>query len=62
MILFENLTIAVEKEGDIFRAYAFNAVTEQNIKSVKYIDRENAITALFHELGNEAVQNDSVNT
>ena len=62
MILFENLAIAVEKEGDIFRAYAFNAVTEQNIKSVKYIDRENAITALFHELGNEAVQNDSVNT
>ena len=61
MILFENLAIAVEKEGDTFRAYAFNAVTEQNIKSVKYIDRENAITALFHELGNEAVQNDSVN-
>ena len=62
MILFENIGIGVAEEFGYFRAYAFNAVTEQNIKSVKYIDRENAITALFHELGNEAVQNDSVNT
>ena len=65
MILFENLTIAVEKEGDVYRAYAFNSVTEENIASCK-CDREGgAIAGLFDDLRtyatNKVENRDSVN-
>lgn len=55
MILFENLTIAVEKEGDIFRAYAFNAVTEENIASCKCEREGGAVDGLFHDLKVDAI-------
>jgi hypothetical protein len=55
MILFENLAIAVEKEGDIFRAYAFNAVTEENIASCKCEREGGAIAGLFNDLRNVAI-------
>ena len=56
MILFENLTIAVEKEGDVFRAYAFNAVTEENIASCKCEREGGAVAGLFHNLKVYAIE------
>ena len=50
MLLFENLTIAVDKDGDIFRAYAFNSATEENIASCKCEREGGAIAGLFHDL------------
>ena len=65
MILFQNLTIAVEKEGDIYRAYAFNSVTEENIASCKCEREGGAIAGLFHDLRidviNKVENHDSVN-
>lgn len=65
MILFENLTIAVEKEGDIYRAYAFNSVKEENIASCKCEREGGAVAGLFHDLRidatNKVGNNDSVN-
>ena len=55
MLLFENLTIAVDKDGDIFRAYAFNAVTEENIASCKCEREGGAIAGLFHDLRTYAI-------
>ena len=55
MILFENLAIAVEKEGDTFRAYAFNPATEENIASCKCEREGGAVAGIFHELRNKAI-------
>ena len=55
MILFENLTIAVEKEGDLFRAYAFNVVTEESIASCRCERQGGAIAGLFKDLRNIAI-------
>lgn len=55
MLLFENLTIAVDKDGDIFRAYAFNAVTEENIASCKCEREGGAVAGLFHDLRTYAI-------
>lgn len=55
MILFENLTIAVEKEGDIFRAYAFNAVTLDNVGYFKADNTEDAVAGLFELLKATAI-------
>ena len=55
MTLFESLAIAVEKEGDLFRAYAFNAVTEENIASCKCEREGGAIAGLFKDLRNIAI-------
>ena len=66
MILFENLTIAVEKEGDVYRAYAFNSVTEENIASCKCEREGGAVAGLFHDLRtyviNKVGNRDSVNS
>lgn len=56
MILFENLSIAVDKEGDVSRAYAFNAVTEENIASCKCEREGGAIAGLFNDLRNDAIK------
>ena len=50
MILLENLTIAVDKVGDIYRAYAFNSVMEENIASCKCEREGGAISGLFDDL------------
>ena len=66
MILFQNLSMAVEKDGDIFRAYAFNSVTEENIASCKCEREGGAISGLFHDLRihaiNKVENHDSVNS
>jgi hypothetical protein len=53
-ILYENLTIAIDKEGDIYRAYAFNSITEENVASCKCTRPEGAISGLFEDFRNEA--------
>lgn len=55
MILFENLTIAVDKEGDVYRAYAFNSVMEENIASCKCEREGGAVAGLFHDLKIDAI-------
>ena len=55
MILFEKLTIAIEKEGDIFRAYAFNAVTLDNVEYYKADNKEDAVAGLFDILKATAI-------
>ena len=66
MILFENLTIAVNKEDDIYRAYAFNSATEENISYCKCSREGGAVSGLFHNLKIDAINkvenHDSVNS
>ena len=49
MKLFEKITVSVEKEGDKFRAYAFNE-KEENITSSKSFDSGLAISQVFENL------------
>ena len=53
-ILYENLTIAIDQEDDIFRAYAFNAVTEQNVATCKRSRKDGAVSGLFETLRKDA--------
>lgn len=56
--LYENLTIAIDKEiingEDVYRAYAFNAVSEQNVATCKCTRPNGAISVLFDELRKNA--------
>ena len=56
MILYENITIAVDKEGEVWMAYAYDAKTEQNISSCKCTREGGAIAGLFNDLRNEAIK------
>ena len=49
MNLFENITIKVEQEGDLYRAYAYSA-TENNIASHKASIQYMAVARLFQDL------------
>lgn len=49
MILFASITVAVEKEGDIYRAYAYRR-NEENIAIAKSFDSGLAISSLFEQL------------
>ena len=49
MVLFASITIAVEKEGDVYRAYAYGR-NEENIAIAKSFDSGLAISALFEQL------------
>ena len=57
-ILYENLTIAIDKEtesgNEIYRAYAFNSITEENVASCKCTRPEGAISGLFDMLRKDA--------
>jgi len=53
-VLYENLTIAIDQEGDIFRAYAFNAETEQNVATCKCSRKDGAVSGLFETLRKDA--------
>ena len=57
MILYESLAIGVEQEaGGIYRAYAFNPQTEQNISTAKHPDRNVALVLLFSALRDDAIE------
>lgn len=53
-MLYENLSIAVENEGDVYRAYAFNTVTGQNVATCKCTRLEGAVACIFGELRDDA--------
>lgn len=58
--LFKNLTICVEKEGAYYRAYAFNAQTDECVASAKSTSEYYAANLLFMTLregGLEKCQN-----
>lgn len=57
MILLENITIAVEPENGIYRAYAYNSDGE-SIASCKSTRDYGAVAGLFETLRNKA--NDEV--
>lgn len=50
MKLFENITIEVDKEGDIYRAFAYDSATGENIETVKCDRIGGAIGGIFTEL------------
>jgi hypothetical protein len=49
MILLNNITIAVEKEGNIYRAYAYNK-DEESVAFAKSYDPAIALTELSEKL------------
>ena len=49
MKLFEKITVCVDREGDKFRAYAFNE-KEENITSSKSFDSSLAVSQVFENL------------
>ena len=49
MVLFASITVAVEKEGDVYRAYAYGR-NEENIAIAKSFDSGLAISSLFETL------------
>lgn len=57
MLLYENMAIGVEQEqSGLFRAYAFNPVTEQNVATAKSSDKYSAIRLLFSTLREDAIE------
>lgn len=57
MLLYENMAIGVEQEqSGLFRAYAFNSVTEQNVATAKHPDKDSAIRLLFSTLREDAIE------
>lgn len=49
MVLFAGITIAVEKEGNVYRAYAYGR-NEENIAISKSFDSGLAVSSLFEQL------------
>lgn len=49
MVLFASITVAVEKEGNVYRAYAYGR-NEDNIAIAKSFDSGLAVSALFEQL------------
>lgn len=55
MILFENIGIGIAEESGYFRAYAFNAVTLDNVEYYKAENKEDAVAGLFDILKATAI-------
>lgn len=49
MVLFASITVAVEKEGNVYRAHAYGR-NEDNIAIAKSFDSGLAVSALFEQL------------
>lgn len=61
MIIIEDVSIGVAKEGEIYRAYAYNSKTEENIAICKCDRRYGAISGLFEELRKIVILKDTEN-
>ena len=58
MVLFASITIAIEKEGDVYRAYAYGR-NEENIAISKAFDSGLAVSSLFEQLRVNALESEA---
>ncbi len=56
MLVYENLAIGISEENGLFRAYAFNQTTEQFVASAKSDSKKNALSLLFSNLRDDAIE------
>lgn len=58
MVLFASITVAVEKDGNVYRAYAYGR-NDENIAIAKSFDSGLAVSSLFEQLRVIALGNDA---